>query len=170
MTQRAPLCSSASLISESQLSHWEFVFAQKMSGEAAGGPLKAPGENSRQSCFILTPKIVWGGSQSWQLAHPDQLAPVWRSYRPCRQKGGRLIVCYHFYNKVCGHLRARANHFRVFHSLFGGLAVSKGSWINTRVPSHERLDWNAPLQSEHEPSLHDWRWFPLLLFSINANI
>lgn len=58
MTQRAPLCSSASLISKAQLSHWEFVFAQKMSGEAAGGPLKAPGENSRQSCFISTPKIV----------------------------------------------------------------------------------------------------------------
>lgn len=63
MTQRAALRSSASLISESQLSHWEFVLAQKMSGEAAGGPLKAPAENSRQSCFILTPKIVRGGSR-----------------------------------------------------------------------------------------------------------
>lgn len=143
MTQRAPLCSSASLISESQLSHWEFVFAQKMSGKAAGGPLKAPGENSRQSCFILTPKIVWGGSQSWQLAHPDQpgcykhlsdglIGPVGR-------KGGRLIVCYHFYNKICGHLRARANNSPILHSLFGGLAISKGSWINTRVPPHEML-------------------------------
>lgn len=105
MTQRAPLCSSASLISESQLSHWEFVFTQKPRGETAARPLKSPRRE-------FPSKLSRIDTLNYVSRQPELTASVPRSattlHTPvclldqtsCYQQGGLLIFCNHFVHKL----------------------------------------------------------------------
>lgn len=115
MTQRAPLCSSASLISESQLSHWEFVFTQKAGGETAARPLKSPRRE-------FPSKLSRIDTLNYVSRQPELTASVPRSattlHTPvclldqtsCYQQGGLLIFCNH----LC--TNSAANDSPAFHS------------------------------------------------------